>query len=96
MAPMTIKVALEVRFPDNDIGAAVGRLRLEPGPAQAAWIEAAFEELLVPLRAVGGEADVAAITLSVLCRLPAWSEPVAGAEAVAAAGAEGRVDGTLP
>jgi hypothetical protein len=69
---------LELVFPDNDVAGATGTAHFDPPvPSEAAQAgaQAALEALLLPLRALGGTADAAGVTLHVTCPIDRGAAP---------------------
>jgi hypothetical protein len=73
-----VDMALELVFPNNDVASAAASAKIDaPDSSQAAQADvlAAVDALLVPLRALGGTADAASVSLAVSCPLPTTTAP---------------------
>jgi hypothetical protein len=92
-----VSLDLDLVFPDNDVAGASATAHFDPPvPSEAAQASAqgAIEALLIPLRALGGTADAASVTLRVTCPMdrgaaPRLLLPAGGAGGAGGAGREG-------
>jgi hypothetical protein len=73
-----VSLELELVFPNNDVAGATGTAHFDPPvPSEAvqAGAQADLEALLIPLRALGGTADAAGVTLHVTCPIDRGAAP---------------------